>query len=184
MGFFSWETCDSKESIPAAASGREMKPVYLLQPNGEPPIKEPCYEGSGWFGEVNAYAWLADMNVGPLGLDIPETDGDFLSLGISLGVGVVLRDTVTGEYWRIFHTGPRVIKCWTFAGTYADIIPEFGKTANDLVEEGRMEMVPIADAVGLPFPLKFSFDPNAVYEDFPESARCPHQGYFYDDDSF
>lgn len=30
-------------------------------------------------------------------------------------------------------------------------------------------------------PLKFSFDPNAVYEDLPASPECPYRGYFTDE---
>jgi len=182
MGFFSWITCDTKKSIPAAASGREMKPVYLLQPNGLPPIKEECYEGSGVFGGKNAYEWLAEMNAGPLGVDVPGNPRDVFMLGVKLAHGRVLRDTATGSYWHIFDDGSLVVEGQFFAGTYADIIPEFGKSANDLVEEGRMERHSVGDIVGVPYPLKFSFDAATIYENFPASGNCPDQGYFYEDD--
>lgn len=42
-----------------------------------------------------------------------------------------------------------------------------------------MESLRVADIVGLPYPLKFSFDPGAIYEDLPEAKGCPAQGYFY-----
>lgn len=34
----------------------------------------------------------------------------------------------------------------------------------------------------VPYPLKFSFNPDAIYEDFGPSSLCEYQGFFYDDD--
>ncbi len=39
MGFFSWKTCDSKESISNVYSGRQVRTVYLLQPHGQKPLQ-------------------------------------------------------------------------------------------------------------------------------------------------
>lgn len=61
MGFFSWKTADTNESIMNIHSG-ESKPVYLIQPNGEPVVCEPSYNGYGVFGGVDAYEWLAQKN--------------------------------------------------------------------------------------------------------------------------
>jgi hypothetical protein len=36
-------------------------------------------------------------------------------------------------------------------------------------------------SITLTYPLKFSFNPDAVYEDLPASESCPFQGYFYED---
>ena len=64
MGFFSWNTGDTKESIPNVYQNRkEVKPVYFLQPGGRPPVREVAYGGYGVFGGVDAYAWLARMNM-------------------------------------------------------------------------------------------------------------------------
>jgi len=56
--------------------------------------------------------------------------------------------------------------------------------ANMEHEERRMLGITLAfdEDIELPFPLKLSFDPNAVYEDVPASEICPHQGFFYDDE--
>ncbi|QIR16345.1 hypothetical protein [Shewanella aestuarii] len=64
MGFFSFKTCDSKESIANIHSNHPNagRTVYLLQPNGERPIQETAYQGYGDFGHVDAYAWLAKFN--------------------------------------------------------------------------------------------------------------------------
>ncbi|HAS6097089.1 TPA: hypothetical protein I7145_20910, partial [Vibrio vulnificus] len=63
MGFFSWKTCDSKESISNVYSGRQVRTVYLLQPHGQKPLQENAYEGYGIFGGLNAHVWLAKANL-------------------------------------------------------------------------------------------------------------------------
>ena len=68
MGFFSWQTADTKESIANVYTGH-CRPVYLLQPNGKPPIYEPEYAGYGEFGDKNAYVWLAENNLPEAMLD-------------------------------------------------------------------------------------------------------------------
>ena len=112
MGFFSWTTADTGESIANVYSGETVKDVYLLQPNGENPILERAYEGYGEFNGTDAFEWLALKNAG-----VADRD-----LGI-----------------RLFYEDDEECK----------------------------------------FPLKFSFDPDAVYEELPESMPCPNQGYFY-----
>lgn len=51
-------------------------------------------------------------------------------------------------------------------------------------EPRRLEGVAMdfQEETNLRYPLKFSFDPKAVYEDLPASKHCPDQGFFYDDD--
>jgi len=80
MGFFSWKTADTKRPINNVYSKRPHKrTVYLLQPDSKPSIAENDYEGYGNFGGVDAYAWLARMN---LGIDGP--DDEIRGAGISL----------------------------------------------------------------------------------------------------
>ena len=64
MGFFSWNTADTNESIANIHSGHPNadRTVYLLQPDGKAPIEETAYNGYGVFGDVDAYAWLAEIN--------------------------------------------------------------------------------------------------------------------------
>lgn len=126
MGFFSFLTADTNESIANVQSGHpnSKRPVYMLQPNGQEPICCCQYQGYTVFGGVDAFAWLAKMNIDTAdSLDLYE-DSDELR-----GWGIALR----------YHT-PNKIK----------------------------------------YPLKFSFDKNAVYEDLPESKSCPHQGFFFE----
>ena len=119
MGFFSWKTADTNESIlnrfACEDHGIPVKTVYLLQPNGLPPIEETSYEGYGVFGEIDAYSWLASMK----GLGDDRMDGIDLAFD-----------------------NP------------------------DQIE----------------FPLKFSFNKNAKYEELPASEDCPYQGYFIDEE--
>lgn len=178
MGFFSWKTTDTNDSIYNVHT-KKCKPVYLLQPNGQEPIFEPAYDGYGVFGEVDAYSWLGKMNL-PADVASTLSEDELRDYGIDLDCGKLCRDTVTGEIWKIFHRNKVVsapIKY--FQGSYMTPIPEYdGKCANDLLEEKRFEYVSVSSMVPINFPLKFSFNPDAVYEDLPASENCPHQGYF------
>ncbi len=61
MGFFSWKTADTKQSIWNVYT-KKHRPVYLLLPEGRPSISERAYEGYGEFGGVDAYELLAREN--------------------------------------------------------------------------------------------------------------------------
>jgi len=50
-----------------------------------------------------------------------------------------------------------------------------------LVESGRLAKRDISEVVTIPYPLKFSFDPDAKYEDLPAAKNCPDQGFFYEE---
>lgn len=128
MGFISWQTADTKESIANIYTG-QCKPVYLLQPNGKPPIYEPEYKGYGVFGEKDAYVWLAENNL-PQNVLCDFSEEALWDMGIDL----------------------------YFDGHCEDIIKE------------------------VKYPLKFSFDKNAVYENLPASESCPYQGFFSNED--
>jgi hypothetical protein len=51
MGFFSWKTADTDESIANVHTGNH-KTVFLLQPDGAEPIEDRAYDGYGRFGGV------------------------------------------------------------------------------------------------------------------------------------
>ena len=68
MGFFSYHTCDTGESIPnTSCSSRKTFCVYLMDDKGNV-WKENEYEGYGVFGGKDIYVLFAEMN----GLDISE----------------------------------------------------------------------------------------------------------------
>lgn len=65
MGFFSWKTLDTGESIPNKFAGENGGPrtfqVWLLDDKGNY-WKETNYEGYGVFGGKDYYELLAEMN--------------------------------------------------------------------------------------------------------------------------
>ena len=62
MGFFSWKTLDTKESISNAYSSRGALPVVMVNPlNGEM-YEENSYDGYGVFGNKDYYELLAEIN--------------------------------------------------------------------------------------------------------------------------
>jgi hypothetical protein len=186
MGFFSWKTADTDESIPNSSSSRFRKgrPVYLLQPFGKPPLQEDCYEGYGVFGGKDALEWLAENNLSQQELQELRARGDeaVRGAGIMLDGGHYLFDRETSYIYAVFHAvnfvpPGQAVRPTFIPATYAQPLPEFGgKTANQLVSEGRFVQVRIHP----PFPLKFSFSANAQYEDLPASLTCPEQGCFYE----
>lgn len=63
MGFHSYLTADTGESIMNTYSSSPSQTVYLLRPDGLPPVAEPAYEGYGVFGGLKAFDWLARFNL-------------------------------------------------------------------------------------------------------------------------
>lgn len=64
MGFFSWMTCDTNESISNRYSVRGPLTAYVLIPKefGGGCIKETNYEGYGVFGGRDIFALVANWN--------------------------------------------------------------------------------------------------------------------------
>ena len=61
MGFFSWHTQDTNESIPNHYSGQQTFTVYMHDHLGNA-WKEDKYDGYGVFGGKDFYELLAEMN--------------------------------------------------------------------------------------------------------------------------
>lgn len=61
MGFFSFKTQDTNETIWNTYSERETFKVYLVEPNGNRYL-ESDYEGYGVFGGVDIYDLVARLN--------------------------------------------------------------------------------------------------------------------------
>lgn len=173
MGMFSWLTADTNESIANIHSGRRVKPVYLLQPDGNPPIEEMAYEGYGDFGEVDAYSWLAKLNSD--GITSDRSFGIFLECGSLYTDGdsyyvCTMHANAAQVKWALQDENATVVEFSSYADTVKD-----GMTVNDLVERKVLNK----KRFNVPFPLKFSFNPNAKYEDLKASKTCPNQGVFY-----
>lgn len=189
MGFFSWKTADSDESIPNIYVDHPNtgRTVYLLQPGGKPPIAEEAYEGYGRFGDVDAFEWLAENNLPKENVDRLKSSGDSDDLrlaGIMLdSASAYYQDTLTGKRYSIFHDARGVDPEITHLDiTYNMVIesdPDLaGLVPNDLIASGRL----VAKSFEVNTPLKFSFDEHAVYENLQASSTCPDQGYFYADE--
>ncbi len=183
MGFTSWLTADTRESIPnvyALAEFPELqkRTVYLLQPGGLPPIAESDYEGYSTFGGITTYDWLVNQNA-PKGRVEELLQHPWYGVQLSTGLEYY-RDVETGDRFCVFHTGPCAIDpgIREYACSYATPLPGYGMSANDLAASGRI----VRESLPIEFPLKFSFDPDARYEDLPASESCPVQGYFYGDE--
>ena len=82
MGFFSWMTCDTGESIPSHYSDRDTFPVAMITPDGRA-FREASYEGYGVFGEKDFYELLAELN----GLEQDR----------GAGIGICFKDNCGGD---------------------------------------------------------------------------------------
>ena len=182
MGFFSFNTADTKESIPAAASGLLTKAVYLIQPNNKP-IKEDCYMGSGCFGGVDIFDWLAEKNLPKecikkwkgelrdLGIEIHATDSDFFldkkNKAYACGEAAIYlaRQLCNVKAKRFNDYGSLII------------IDGIESSVHKHLESGRLINKSFEDFVKNP--IKLSFNENACYEELDCSTDCVFQGYFY-----
>lgn len=181
MGFFSWNTADKEESIANVYSEKfNGRPVYMLQPNGLPPIEEKGYEGYGEFGGVNAYLWFYESNKESLSAkDEGLSEGEKISLGISMECGWVCVNVKTRAVWHVFHDARKLLDGEFFDGGFDAVIPAFNSSMNELVKSGEFLRVQISDFLKIRHPLKFSYNREAVYEDLPSSKTCEYQGFFY-----
>lgn len=204
MGFFSWKTADTEESIGNVHSGndhsREHGPVYLLSPDGNH-IREDGYEGYGVFGGVDAFVWVALTNLpeassyviddvlgGVSSQAIDEAKRALLS-GENVGgsddvhrtIASRLRDTALLAFGKGLMFDPvtdqRIIRGQDgIPFRYDQSIEKYnGKTLGELNKEGFFTLKDIEPD----YPLKFSFDKGADYNLLPASENCPDQGYFY-----
>ena len=79
MGFSSFLTSDTQESIWNVYTGR-AETVYMLQPNGLPPIRDDAYLGYLLFGGEDVFVWIAKINK----VEGLETDEDYSNAGLKL----------------------------------------------------------------------------------------------------
>ena len=164
MGFFSWVKSDDGESISSIDSSRGAKTVFLVQPHGGN-IKESSYAGFGIFGGVDAYLWLAVMN-----LSVSENDhtpDDLRGFGIHLEFGFDVYQDCDGN----IYTSKDLLKLGKIV---------FGKTCYDCSEFADVTELTKKSLPELTYPLKFSARENAVYSELKSAVRCQNQGFFYD----
>jgi hypothetical protein len=172
MGVFSWLTSDTKESIQWGVK----RTVYLLQPNGQPPIADPCYDGYGRFGGRDAFLWLFEQNEHLIKGDTSElTDEEKRTIAIYMDGGDLCQDPETGQIYHV-DADLSCIVPGKVIRYYFDEVPGFGKTVRELLDSGRFTQVPVSRFFQIKYPLKFSFDPEANYERLPAAEVCPWQG--------
>jgi hypothetical protein len=82
MGFFSWNTCDTGESIANNCSTRPTFTVHMITPDGRV-FTENDYEGYGEFGGKDFYDLLCDLN------GLPEDR--------SAGIDLVFKNNPSGD---------------------------------------------------------------------------------------
>lgn len=171
MGYFSWKESDTKKAINIMNTSR---PVYLLQPDGNH-IKECGYDGYGRFGGTDAYEWLAKVNNPEIYSD--DTDKN-RSLGICLeGIyqgrkSNIYRDADNGTL-HSFHYHDILDEIKPFKGNYMDEY-EKGLTYSEAIERGILvDFNPFGE---IKYPLKFSANPNAKYDELPYAQHDPKQG--------
>lgn len=176
MGYFSWLTADKKESIRHGFN----KEVYLLQPNGQNPIEETFYEGFGEFGGVDAYEWLAINNLPKNYLEKAKklmqenSNYELRDIGIYLDSKYFI-DTRDNKKYCYNPFTAALFNLHVFANYECDIN---GSTPNKLREEKIWIAHEVSELIGgIKYPLKFSFNKNAIYEDLKPSKDCPNQGF-------
>jgi hypothetical protein len=168
MGFFSWQTADWNQPINNKHSPDPSIGIYMLQPNGVPPIFAVDYDGYGVFNGVNVMEWLGRMNRPDL---TRGKDDDF---AFHVGHAVLFgcnKDKDTGELFS-FHGYPGA----TTHGRFDEIVAGYDKSASDLCDCGQW----VRHHPEIEYPLKFSFNSQAVYEDLPASKDDPDQGFFFE----
>lgn len=182
MGYFSWKTCDTKESIANihADHPNAGRTVYMLQPNGMEPIEQNGYGGYGVFGKRDAFVWLAKMNISEEIISEIEDDIEGIrNLGINIDCCEIYYDKSKRKYY-----------CYTNNPLHPKITPvqspnfindDGGMNLWKLWKEGKLVRKTIFEAFPKDFkyPLKFSFNKDARYEDYPASKSCRQQGFFY-----
>ncbi len=104
MGFFSWNTCDTGESIANNCSTRPTFTVHMITPDGRV-FTEESYDGYGEFGGKDFHELLAELNgLAPdrsLGIDLTFKDnpsGDNTPGVIYPKFVEILEDDVVAQY--------------------------------------------------------------------------------------
>lgn len=200
MGFFSFNTCDTNESIANCHSQKfnARRPVFLLQPNGAPAIKEVEYNGYGEFGGVDVYEWLSQVNFGGLGdrsAGIALEHSRNLKLGMNDNLLVVSckksdfcehddSDEFVKEYVETFFaknekTGDRKV-IWNDCDVNP-VIEDLGTTLEEAFLKEVLERTSVEENF-IHYPIKLSYCEAASYSSFSKSQDCEKQGFLYDDD--
>ena len=91
MGFFSWKTQDTDNSIANQYSNRKTFGVQMLDNKGNV-WTEDNYEGYGRFGGKDFYELLAEMN----GFESDKTGDEYTDEARGFGINVAFKDNPNG----------------------------------------------------------------------------------------
>ncbi|MCP3675180.1 MAG: hypothetical protein GY829_12015, partial [Gammaproteobacteria bacterium] len=146
MGFFSWITSDTNESIINIHSvDNKARPVYLIQPKGRAAIEEREYDGYGIFGDTDAFVWLAENNFNSDELKHMTTE-QIRYLGIDIDWGGFYQDKTTDN---MYCFSPEICELFDnvtlLKGNYDTIVDGYHNTANELIDNYQWIRQPIVE---------------------------------------
>ena len=161
MGQFSWLDCKTEEQV----VDDKRRDVYVLIPRdfGGGHIKETCYDGYGNFGGHDIFDLVADWN------------REYLTKDFELPYSKTkLGDTEWAEFYFDYSNSRKEIEEKVCANSERNYF------------EYRYIGITLAcydeDNEALPFPIKITHDPNAIYEWCPPSKSDPNQGWECEED--
>jgi len=125
MGFFSWRTSDTRESIPADGSGRPTFQVHMITKDGRT-FTEPKYEGYGVFGGKDIYELIAELNGKQWrseGIDLVFEENPSGSFAVaaerSVELPKLVRD-IKREWWDVAYPENCEYQGWFYPGGEED----------------------------------------------------------------
>lgn len=159
MGQFSWLDCITEEQI----VDNKVRDVYVLIPKefGGGHIRETCYDGYGNFGGHDIFDLIADWNRESL-----QIDSELPYRKTKLG------DEVWAKlYFNILNSKKDIENEMKITSPYWEYC-YIGITLASYDE----------DNASLPYPIKITHDPYAIYEYCSPSKSDPNQGWEYEED--
>lgn len=176
MGFFSFITSDTNQSIPNIHSSRKTFPVYLVTPGPSRQVfEEKEYDGYGVFGSKDIYLLIAELN----NILPNNTKEDRRSAVLNL----MFRTIVTNGKGISYEKGIDFNR-WN------EPLGDTKRTANELVyEDGWSIIYPngygdFNEAARQGYIMPKLFEDRASinhWDEFPYPTSCSYQGYFYED---
>ena len=191
MGCFSWLDCETNEQIKMA----KVRDVFVLVPRdfGGGSIKEISYDGYGNFGGCDIYELVADWNKNDLDGKTftelkPPVRSDYSGLwawevldlkksGKSneeiAAINEAKRDEQFSRALRYYEYQKSLVRDFS-ALSDDDMIEKYGDEYKR--ELGILIACYDEDNASLKYPIKITYDANAVYEDCKPSLGDPNQG--------
>lgn len=180
MGQFSWLDCVTNKQI----VDDKVKDVYLLVPKefGGGHIKETCYDGYGRFGGYDVYDLVADWNREYLSKH-PEFEFNHAKSRLEYVKNYQKTHPDYQEKIDIKVSDKEWYKAYANLSKSRD---EVAATITRYWSEWRIIGIDIAcydeDNEALPYPIKITYNSDAVYENCSPSPTDPNQGWEYEDD--